>query len=371
MTQSLRNAAGSLLLVGLEGTALTALERAWLKLLCPAGIILFRRNIEDAKQTRALLAEATEFCTQPCTAFVDVEGGTVDRLRDALAPIAPVELVAEAARATGRGAIAREHGELIARAVKAFGFNSPLAPVLDLGLPESQKVLATRCAGVTAAGVVAYAREFLAGLAAQGAAGCGKHFPGLGGGTLDSHLETPKIRRSWQKLWQEDLEPYRALRNELPMVMVSHAAYPLTKDKKRPASVSSFWVREVLRKRIGYRGIVLSDDLEMGGVANFMPMGDAAVEAVRVGSDLLLICHHPEPILNVYEALIAEGERSAAFGRLLQARARESGRKRLRTFRSEMPTALSKRQFEALRARILRFGEAVARAAREQEPSDQ
>ena len=112
------------------------------------------------------------------------------------------------------------------------------------------------------------------------------------------------------------------------MVMVSHAAYPLTKEKKRPASVSSFWVGDVLRNRIGYRGLVLSDDLEMGGVANFMPMGEAGVEAVRVGSDLLLICHHAEPILNVYEALLSEGERSAAFRRILRSRARESERKR-------------------------------------------
>jgi beta-N-acetylhexosaminidase len=343
------------------------MERAWLKLLRPSGIILFRRNIEDVKQTRALLAESTQFCAPHCARFVDVEGGTVDRLRDALAPIAPVEAVAEAARITGRASLAREHGELIARAVKAFRFTSPLAPVLDLGLPESQKVLATRCAGATAAEVVTYAREFLAGIAAQGVAGCGKHFPGLGGGTLDSHMETPKIRRTWQQLWQEDLEPYRALRDELPMIMVSHAAYPLTKDKKRPASVSSFWVSDVLRRRIGYRGIVLSDDLEMGGVANVMTMGDAAVEAVRVGSDLLLICHHPEPILSVYEALIAEGERSAVFGRLLQARARESERKRAKTFRVGMPAALSKRQFEALRARILRFGETVAQAGLKQE----
>jgi beta-N-acetylhexosaminidase len=369
MTQSVRNAAGSSLLVGLEGTALTALERAWLKLLRPAGIILFRRNIEDAKQTRALLTEATKFCTKPYMAFVDVEGGTVDRLRDALAPMAPVEAVAQAARAIGHSAIAREHGHLIARAIKAFGFNSPLAPVLDLGLPASEKVLATRCAGPTPEEVVAFAREFLAGLAAEDVAGCGKHFPGLGGGTLDSHLETPKIRRTWQKLWQEDLEPYRARRDELPLVMVSHAAYPLTKDKKRPASVSSFWVSEVLRKRIGYRGIVLSDDLEMGGVANVMPMGDAAVEAVRVGSDLLLICHHPEPILNVYEALVTEGERSAAFGRLLEARARESERKRLKTFRTGMPAALGKRQFEALRARILRFGETVAQPGLKRRPA--
>ena len=377
MTQSLRNAAGSLLVVGLEGTALTALERAWLKLLRPAGIILFRRNIEDPKQTRALLAEATQFCAPHCARFVDVEGGTVDRLRDALAPIPSVQAVtcamglneSEGWCDPTQGANAREHGELIARAVKAFGFNSPLAPVLDLGLPESQQVLATRCAGATAGEVVTYAREFLAGLAAHGVAGCGKHFPGLGGGTLDSHLETPKIRRTWQKLWQEDLEPYRTLRDELPMVMVNHAAYPLTKDKKRPASVSGFWVSDVLRKRIGYRGIVLSDDLEMGGVANFMPMGDAAVEAVRVGSDLLLICHHPEPILSVFEALVAEGERSAVFGRLLLKRARESERKRTKMFRAGTPAALSKPQFEALRTRILRFGETVAQATQKQEPA--
>ncbi len=362
MTQSLRSAAGSLLVVGLEGTELSALERAWLKLLRPAGIILFRRNIENAKQTRALLAEATKFCATHCARWVDVEGGTVDRLRDALAPIAPVEAVAQAARRSGRSAIAREHGELIARAVKAFGFNSPLAPVFDLGLPASQKVLGTRCAGATAAEVVAYARPFLAGLAAQGVAGCGKHFPGLGGGTLDSHLETPKIRRTWQQVWQQDLEPYRALKDQLPMVMVSHAAYPLTKEKKRPASVSSFWVGDVLRKRIGYRGMILSDDLEMGGVANFMPMGEAGVEAVRVGSDLLLICHHAEPILNVYEALISEGERSAAFRRILLARARESERKRAKSFRAGMAAALSKVQLEALRTRILKFGETVAHA---------
>src|SRR5580693_1601249 len=360
MKESLRQAAGSLLVVGLGGTELTEMERAWLKLIGPAGIILFKRNIVDAAQTRALLAEATNFCPPHFGAFVDVEGGTVDRLRDVLAPIPSVQAVAQAARATGRAKLQREHGELVARAVKAFGFNSSFAPVLDLALPESRKVMGTRCAAATGAGVVAYAREFLAGLAAQGVAGCGKHFPGLGGGTLDSHLETPKIERTWQQLWQQDLEPYRALRDELPMVMVSHAAYPLTKDEERPASVSSFWVSEVLRKRIGYRGIVLSDDLEMGGVANFMPMGDAAVEAVRVGSDLLLICHHPEPIMNVHEALIAEGERSAAFGRLLLARAKESERKRKKMFRAAMPTALSKKEFEALRTRILQFGESVS-----------
>ncbi|MGA2570146.1 MAG: beta-N-acetylhexosaminidase [Terracidiphilus sp.] len=365
--ESLRQAAGSLLAVGLEGTELTSLERSWLKLIRPAGIILFRRNIADAKQTRALLTEAAQFCAPHCVRFVDVEGGTVDRLRDVLAPIPPVQAVAQAARTSGRPEFAREHGELIARAVKAFGFNSPLSPVLDLGLPESQNVMETRCAGSAAADVVAYARGFLAGLASRGIAGCGKHFPGLGGGTLDSHLATPQIRRNWKQLWEEDLEPYRALRDHLPMVMVNHAAYPLSAGKKRPASVSSFWITDVLRKRFGYRGIVLSDDLEMGGVAKFMAIPDAAVDAVCVGSDMLLICHHPEPILSVYESLIAEGEQSAAFRRLLLARARNSARKRATVFCGAIPPALNKQQFEALRKQILRFTEKIHKAASSQE----
>jgi beta-N-acetylhexosaminidase len=363
MKESLRQAAGSLLVVGLGDNELTAMERAWLKLVRPAGIILFRRNIVDRAQTRALLAKATSFCPPHCSAFADVEGGTVDRLRDVLAPIPSAQAVAQAARKTGRAKLQREHVELIARAVKAFGFNSSFAPVLDLALPESRKVMETRCAAETGAGVVAYAREFLAGLAAHGVAGCGKHFPGLGGGTLDSHLETPKIARTWQQLWQEDLEPYRALRDQLPMIMVNHAAYPLTADPMRPATVSKFWMQTVLRKRIGYRGMVVSDDLEMGGVTKFMPIAEAAIATVRMGSDLALICHHPEPILQVYEALIREGERSAAFNRILLRRAHESARKRAATFPAKMPAALGTRQFEALRTRILRFGETVATAA--------
>jgi len=345
MSTELRRAAGSLLVVGLQGPDLTGLERAWLKLVQPAGVVLFRRNIADTKQTRALLAHAARFCAAHRGLFVDVEGGTVDRLRDALAPIPAVQAVASAAREPERAALARRHGDLIARAVKAFGFNSTFAPVLDLGLPESRQVMGTRCAGPTAASVAAYAREFFGALAAHGVAGCGKHFPGLGGATLDSHLETPAIRRSWKQLWQEDLGPYRALRDRMPMVMVNHAAYPETPSRKRPASVSSFWIGIVLRKRIGYRGIIVSDDLEMGGVTKFMPIADAAVETVGAGSDLALICHHPEPVLAAFEALLAEGERSAAFRKLLLARSRESARKRARVFRKGMPPALSRKQF--------------------------
>jgi beta-N-acetylhexosaminidase len=262
---------------------------------------------------------------------VDVEGGTVDRLRDALAPMPSAQAVAQARapfrkkRGPGASPPDREHGELVARAVKAFGFNTTLAPVLDLALPESAEVMGTRAAARDGGGRGGLCARFLAGLAAHGVVGCGKHFPGLGGGTLDSHLETPAIRRSMRELWREDLAPYRELRNELPMVMVNHAAYPDTPGKNRPASVSPYWITTVLRKRIGYRGIIFSDDLEMGGILKFMPIEEAAVAAIRAGMDLLEICHSPELILRAYEALIAEGERSAAFSQMLLARAGADG----------------------------------------------
>ncbi len=367
MTANLRQAAGSLLVVGLSGNELTGLERAWLKLVRPAGIILFRRNIEDARKTRALLNEATGLCASQSLRCVDVEGGSVDRLRDALGPMPSAQEVARAARASGKQGLQREHGELIAKSVKAFGFNATLAPVIDLGLPISAKVMGTRTAAETATDVVEYARAFLAGLAAQGVVGCGKHFPGLGGGTLDSHLETPSIHRQWRELWREDLAPYRALRDELSMVMVNHAAYPHTAGKGRPASVSPYWITTVLRKRIGYRGIAFSDDLEMGGILKFLPMEEAVVTAIRAGMDLLEICHSPELILRAYEALIAEGERSSVFRALLLNRAKQTARRRAKLFAGALPKALTPIQFEALRKKILLFRESIAKAQPAQE----
>jgi beta-N-acetylhexosaminidase len=404
MTDSLRRAAGSLLVVGLARTELTALERAWLKLVRPAGVILFKRNIADARQTRALLQEASGLCAAHAFRCVDVEGGTVDRLRDALAPMPSAQAVGRAMLANkelrfptlsqdarkdgapgvggaprsfpesqkrdlGRPArmdgarklsgLAMEHGELIARGVRAFGFNTTLAPVLDVGLADSAQVMGTRAAAATAAGVVAYARGFLAGLRAQGVVGCGKHFPGLGGGTKDSHLETPAIRRSYGDLWREDLVPYRELCGELPMIMVNHAAYPDTPGKDRPASVSPYWITAVLRKRIGYRGIAFSDDMEMGGILKFMPIEEAVVAALRAGMDVLEICHSAELILQGFEALIGEAERSVAFRALLLTRAREMARRRARLFGGGVAPPLTARQFEMLRGRILRLGEKV------------
>jgi beta-N-acetylhexosaminidase len=359
---TLRHAAGSLLVVGLSSAELTGLERAWLKLVRPAGIILFRRNIADASQTRALLNDATSLCASHSLRCVDVEGGTVDRLRDPLAPIPSAQAVMRAAQHTGKLSLIREHGELIARAVKAFGFNTTLAPVLDLALPASASVMGTRAAAATPQDVTLYARSFLAGLSAQGVVGCGKHFPGLGGGTLDSHLDTPSIHRSLRDLNREDLAPYRELRDELPMVMVNHAAYPDTPGGALPASASPYWITTVLRKRIGYRGIIFSDDLEMGGILKFLSIEEAVIEAVRAGMDLMEICHSPELILRAYESLLHEAERSTSFHNLLVMRARQTAAKRRKLFSAAPFAALFARQFEALRTRILRFNEVIAKS---------
>ena len=365
MTASLRHAAGSLLVVGLGGTELTGLERAWLRLVRPGGIILFMRNIADAKQTRVLLEDATSLCVPNGVRCVDVEGGTVNRLRNALAPMPSVQAVGEAMRKTGKSALARQHGDLTARAVKAFGFNTTLAPVVDLALPESAQVMGSRTAAMNAANVLTFAHEFLVGVAANGIVSCGKHFPGLGGAASDTHFETPEIGRHWKQIWNEDLVPYRELHAAMPMIMMNHAAYPGTPSKNHPASASAFWITTILRKKIGYRGIILSDDLEMGGILKFMPVDEAAVEAVRAGSDLLEICHSAELILRSYEALIAEAEKSAAFRTLLLARAREVGKKQARLYKSGVSKAPTAKQLLALKDRILKFGERIAAHAKD------
>jgi beta-N-acetylhexosaminidase len=374
MATTIREAAGSLLVVGLGGTELTALERAWLKLVRPGGVILFRRNIADVGQTRALLNEATGLGARFGARCVDVEGGTVNRLRDALALIASAQAVAAADRnvaggrnsAPGKAAkptLARKHGELIAQAVKAFGFNTTLAPVVDLTLPEATDVLGSRTTGATAADVIGYVREFLAALAAQGVVGCGKHYPGLGGASGDTHFVTPAIERSWEQLWNEDTVPYRELHKLMPMIMTNHAAYPNTAGKNVPASASRFWITETLRRKIGYKGLVFSDDLEMGGILKFLPVEQAAVEAIRAGSDLLEICHSAELILRTYEALIAEAEKSAAFRKVLLRTAQESGRKRARLYRDSRSAPPTAKALESLKNKILAFNDAVAAQA--------
>lgn len=368
MPQSLRQAAGSLLIAGLEGPELTPLDRAWLKLIQPAGIILFRRNISSAAQTRALLADATQYCAPNHLRCVDLEGGLVDRLRDALAPQPSPQSVAQ----TGKPKLMRKHGELIARAAQAFGFNTTLAPVLDLGLEISAEVMRTRPASADPAQVTTYAKNFLEGLAADHITGCAKHYPGLGGGTLDSHHATPYIDRTYRQLWTEDLAPYRALARQLPMVMVSHAAYPAVRENSRgshkPATISPFWITTVLKQRLNYRGLIFSDDMEMGGILTQMPIEEAVPFAIRAGIHLVEICRSPELLLRAFESLLTQAERSSAFRQILRARAAESRRLRARRFSEAPRRPLTPAQFAKLTEEIRRFASTVISLSESPQP---
>jgi beta-N-acetylhexosaminidase len=352
---NLRQRVGQLIIAGLEGAQLTSLERAWLKLIQPGGVILFRRNIEEAAQVVGLLRGIAGTTATTQFRCIDLEGGLVDRLRDLIAPMPS----AAAVFASGKRSNYVKHGRLIGREARALGFNVTLAPVLDLALPASAAVMRTRVASADAQDVISYAGAFLDGLAREEVLGCGKHFPGLGGGTLDSHHAMPLIERSWNELWDNELAVFRALAQRLPMMMVAHAAYPLVKDK-RPASISPFWTTDVLRKKIGFRGLIISDDMEMGGILTQTSMEEAAVEAIAAGTDILEICKDPSLVLRGYESLLAEAERSAAFRRRVEASCRRVLAHKRRYLTSALPRVPSSAAIARLRAAVERFARDVA-----------
>jgi len=309
---------GQLLIVGFDGTEMTARLGSLLQRVQPSGVILFTRNIKSPQQTWNLLRDCQKLVSVPLFTCVDLEGGTVDRFREALGAAPSAQDVF----ATGDRKLYRRHGQIIGENCRALGFNFDFAPVLDLAFEASRPVMTSRVVSADPRKTVSYAREFLAGLRAARVLGCGKHFPGLGEGKLDSHHELPVIDKSLKKLWAADLLPYRTLRRQLPMVMVSHAAYPQVTRNQTPASLSKIWISDILRKRIGYRNLIVSDDLEMGGVLSAAPVGEAAVAFIRAGGDLCLVCHREDYIWQAYEDLLKSSERDTKFAQRVAESAR-------------------------------------------------
>jgi beta-N-acetylhexosaminidase len=319
---------GQLLIIGFDGTEMSPRLASLLTKIQPAGVILFARNIIGAEQTHTLLHECQKCVATPLFTCVDLEGGTVDRFRNVIgsAP-SPAEVFA-----TGSRALFRKHGRVIGENCRALGFNVNFAPVLDLAFEASRAVMKSRAVSDDPKQVVAYAREFLRGLGDAGVLGCGKHFPGLGEAALDTHHELPSVEKPLRKLWEQDLVPYRSLslRRELPMIMVSHAAFPAVTKDRTPASLSKKWITDILRKKIGYTELIVSDDMEMGAVLKFALIEQNVVEHIRAGGDLGLICHHEDFILRAHEALLREAERDSKFAR----RAQESAQ-RVLAFKSK------------------------------------
>ena len=347
---------GQVMIVGFDGVEMTPPLASLLRRLQPAGVILFARNIKSPEQTWQLLRECRKCVETPLFTCVDLEGGTVDRFRDVLgAAPAPAEIFA-----ADDPRVFRKHGQVIGENCRALGFNVDFAPVLDLAFPASQSVMGSRAVSAGPEQVAEYAHEFLAGLLSAKVLGCGKHFPGLGEGKLDSHHELPVIEKSMKLLWEEDLVPYRLLARQLPMVMVSHAAYPQVTKLKTPASLSRIWITDILRKKIGYRGLIVSDDLEMGGVLSAAPVGEAAVDFVRAGGDVCLVCHREDYVLQAHEALTKAAEKDKKLAKRVAESTRKvlafkkKWNKELRT--GKAPTAAA---VEKLTRRLWEFGEQV------------
>jgi beta-N-acetylhexosaminidase len=347
---------GQLLIIGFEGTEITARLSSLLTRLQPAGAILFARNIKSAEQTWQLLRDCQKCVATPLFTCVDLEGGLVDRFCDVLAPAPSAAEVF----ATGDRRLFRKHGQLVGENCRALGFSVDFAPSLDLAFEASRGVMSSRVVSANPRETVSYAREFLAGLRAANVLGCGKHFPGLGEGKLDSHHELPVIEKPLKKIWTEDLFPYRTLRRQLPFVMVAHAAYPQVTRDRAPASLSKVWITDILRKRIGYRGLIVSDDLEMGGVLSAAPIGQAAVESILAGGDLCLICHREDYVTQAHEALL----KAASSERKFAGRVEESAR-RVLAFKKKSAKMLSATRppsattVEKLSRKLWEFGEQV------------
>jgi beta-N-acetylhexosaminidase len=353
---SLRKEAGELLIVGFDGLEASAALASLLTSLQPSGVIIFARNVLSAEQTSGLLKDCQAAAAAPLFTCVDMEGGKVDRFRNLLGPAPSAAEVF----ATGNRKLFRKHGKIIGESCRALGCNTDLAPVLDLAFEASRAVMSSRVVTANPKLVVVYAREFLAGLRSAGVLGAVKHFPGLGAADLDTHFELPSVKRSWKQLWTEDLYPYRTLRREAPLVLVGHANYPAVTRDHLPASLSKKWITEVLRKKIAYRGLIISDDLEMRGVLKALPIERAAVEFIRAGGDICLICHQQDYVVRAYEELVKEAERDRHFAR----RVRESAM-RVRAFKKK--SAELKRRIaippaakvEKLTRQLWEFGEQV------------
>lgn len=347
---------GQLLTVGFDGTEMSPRLFDLLTRIQPAGVILFARDIVSAQQTHKLLKDCQSCVREPLFTCVDLEGGKVDRFRSITGP----SPAAADVFSSGNPRFYQKHGELIGKSCRAMGFNVDFAPVLDLALEASSNVMSSRSVSDNPKEVVAYARAFLEGLNSAGVIGAGKHFPGLGEGNLDSHHDLPVIEKSLRRLWEEDLVPYRVMKNELPMVLISHANYrDVTRDKV-PASLSRKWITDILQKKIGYRGLVVSDDLEMGGVLKSASIDEAAVDFICAGGDLCLICHQQEFVEKAFETLQRTHSRDARFRRRVQqATRRIAAFKRKHATVFKFPAAPSQQKVEALARQLWEFSEQV------------
>lgn len=311
---SLEAKVGQLLYIGLTGTKIDASERSLIEDTQPGGVIIFGRNVETPEQLRLLTDGIRDAAPVAPLLGIDQEGGLVDRLRRIITPMPAARAIREHGDLAGARALGRITGE----ALRLLGFNMNFAPVMSI-MTEDRDLLSnglySRSFGRSPGEVLGYTTVYLRGLQGTGCLGCIKHFPGIGAGEIDSHEEMPVIRLTHDDLIVLDLAPYIELfqreDNLAHAVMVSHGGFPRINVERavaggvlEPASLSHDVVTKLLRQELGYDGLVLTDDLEMGAVAKHHEIEDSAVRAILAGEDMLLICARPDLIRRAHTALL-------------------------------------------------------------------
>lgn len=305
---------GQLLYIGLPATEFDAEARALVEDVKPGGVIIFGRNVASPVQLRGLLDQVREVSPVEPLLGIDQEGGLVDRLRKVLTPMPSARVI----RQHGDLAAARALGRITGEALRLLGFNMNFAPVLSIMTDDRDLLsngLYSRSFGRSPGEVLGYTMVYLRGLQGTGCLGCAKHFPGIGAGEIDSHDEMPIIKLTHDDLIAQDLAPYIELfqreDNIVQAVMVSHGGFPnidllrgTAGGRLVPASINPEIATKLLREELGYGGMVVTDDLEMGAIARHYEIEETVRLAVEAGEDMMLICARPDLIRRGYESLL-------------------------------------------------------------------
>lgn len=335
-TEALKKTVGSLLVVGFEGHKLSDSTHNFLQQWDLGGVILFKRNLESFEQLRELNAEIYQAANKPPIVSVDHEGGRVFRLPEPFTVFPPMRRVGDYCERAGDCLPAQEVGKVFARELRAAGFNLDYAPVLDVDSNPQNPIIGDRAFGADPERVADKALAFLAGLQAEAVLGCGKHFPGHGDTREDSHLTLPVVEKSRKELLACELRPFaRAVQAGIPMLMTAHVLYPAL-DSEWPATLSEKILQDLLRRELGYSGLLISDDFFMKGIAARWSLEEAAERFLRVGGDLVLLCHQEAMQRRVAAHLVHAAEKDSAFRALLEEKCRKMDK-----FRGELSLGIA------------------------------
>ncbi|MES2907597.1 MAG: beta-N-acetylhexosaminidase [Pseudomonadota bacterium] len=285
------------LMVDVGGLTLTAEDKEVLAHPDVGSVILFSRNVDTPAQI-AELTTAMRAVRPELWIAVDQEGGRVQRFREGFTRLPAMRQFGHQYDQEPLAALAaaRACGELMAREVRAVGVDFSFAPVLDLDVGVSG-VIGDRAFHTEPVAATALVRAFMQGMKAAGMMTIGKHFPGHGSVAADSHFALPVDDRSWAEIDAYDLQPFRALADELDGIMPAHVVYPQVDPL--PAGFSSFWLKTVLREQLGFQGLIFSDDLCMEGAAGIGSMAERKDLALAAGCDVVLICNNRDAVLGV------------------------------------------------------------------------